>query len=201
MTNKNSIAIIGAGGHGKIVAEIAELVGYEKIEFFDDSYPELTELSHWKITAKVADSPTDSFCAFGNNHLRAKVFLSQNIEAAPILVHPSATLSRYVTLGQGTLVAANAAVNAFTKIAQGVIINTGCTIDHDCEIGDFAHISPGANLAGTVKVGRNSWIGIGASVRENIKIGNDAIIGAGAVVVSDVSDGDCVIGNPARKRK
>lgn len=193
------IQIVGAGGHGRVVAEAAELQGYRVIEFFDQNWPKRKTNGKWQIVGQIPEASDVCFCAIGNNLIRSKHFLSLNLQASPVIAHPNATISNSATLGAGTFLAAGAIVNAGTTAGQGVILNTGCSVDHDCSLGDFAHISPGALLAGGVTVGARSWIGIGAVVIEGIQIGSDVVIGAGSVVLEDVEDGTKVAGIPARR--
>jgi len=190
--------IIGAGGHGKVVADTAEAAGYSNINFLDKSWPSRTKNGRWDIIGNPARLDGAVFCAVGSNDIRARIFKEYHLNGSPALVHPSAVLSPTVTVGSGTLVVAGSIVNADTSIGRGAILNTACSVDHDCNIGDFVHISPGAHLAGDVHVGDGSWIGIGAVVREGVRIGRNVIVAAGAAVVSDIKDGVRVGGVPAR---
>ncbi|MCK0097144.1 acetyltransferase [Yoonia sp. F2084L] len=193
------LIIIGASGHGKVVADTAEACGYSDIAFQDQNWPEQTTNAHWPVTGVPGKSQTTMFCAVGNNEARARLFEELALQDTPILIHPGAVVSRYAQLGAGTLVVAGCVVNAYAAIGVGVILNTACSVDHDCTVGDFAHISPGARLAGNVSVGARSWIGIGAVVREGVSIGTDVVVGAGAVVLNDIEDGARVGGVPARR--
>jgi len=200
------IILIGAGGHGRVVGDTAACLGYEQIEFLDDNWPQAQKNGVWPVIGapdtenltELAESDFSFFVSIGQNSNRQTAFKKLGDATIPMLVHPSAIISKFATIGAGSIVVAGAVVNAFASIGTGVILNTGCTIDHDCEIDDFAHISPGANLAGGVKIGARTWVGIGAAVREGVVIGKDVMIGAGAVVVKDVADGSKVMGVPAR---
>lgn len=201
----NKLAIIGAGGHGRVVADAAELNGWNQIEFFDDRWPEHQTNMIWPIVGNVADlfKRTTAFdgliVALGDNQKRLAV--SQQIIALGLplvsIIHPKATVSRYAQLELGTVVFAGAIINFGTTIGIAAIINTGATIDHDCVLGQSVHISPGAHLAGGVEVGDLSWIGIGASVKQGIKIGRQVVIGAGAAVIKNFNDGKKAAGVPA----
>lgn len=199
-----NIVLIGAGGHGKIAAEIAQNSGYSNISFLDSSYPEKTLLAHWPVVGLAdkemlaAINNVDFFVSIGNNKKREQVCQELELVNSPVLSHSSSIVSSYAKIAQGTLIAAGGIINIGANIGKFVIVNTGASIDHDCMIADFVHISPGARLAGGVSIGARSWVGIGAVVRENVKIGKDVVIGAGAAVVSDIADGARVLGVPAK---
>ncbi|MCS3455408.1 sugar O-acyltransferase (sialic acid O-acetyltransferase NeuD family) [Aeromonas sp. BIGb0405] len=198
-------AILGASGHGKVIADMAELNGFMKIDFFDDDWPQLTTLYHWAILGdfssllEVAHDYDLIVVAIGNNATRLQKILLL-LKAGAILkplIHPNAAVSRYASLGVGTVVMANAVINAFANVGKGCIINTASSIDHDCILSDGVHISPGANLAGSVNVGQLSWVGIGAQIKQLITVGNEAVVGAGATVIRDVPNYKTVVGTPA----
>lgn len=205
----NRLAILGAGGHGKVVADTAECCGWQHVQFFDDAWPDLQENGVWPVvgdTAALMDRLADFdgvLVAIGNNRIRHAKLLELQAAGARLvrLIHPAATVSRYAAIGEGTVVFAGAVVNADARINLGGILNTGCSIDHDCVLGDAVHISPGARLAGGVQVGNLSWIGIGASVRQLIHIGPRVMVGAGSAVVCDIPNDVTVAGVPAKRMR
>lgn len=193
-----SLFIIGAGGHGKVVADTAEALGYNKICFLDQAWPKRETNGRWQIVGQPSYAGSKRFCAIGNNIVRSRMFDSADLYESPILAHPSSVVSPSAQLGAGTFLAAGVVVNADARVECGVILNTGCSVDHDCILFNFVHVSPGARLAGNVEIGSNSWIGLGAVVREGVRIGQNVTVGAGAVVIKDVIDGAQVGGVPAR---
>lgn len=200
-----NLAILGAGGHGKVAAAIAEELGWT-VHFFDIAYPEIKKCGLWDIKGdenyliKNSSKYKTIFIAIGNNEIREKKqcqFKSLGFKITS-LISPDATVSKFSQIGDGVLVVANSCINVDSIIGDGVIINTGATIDHDNIIGDFTHISPGVNLAGGVSVGKRSWIGIGSTVIHKINISDNVIVGAGAVLINDVPESLTVAGCPAR---
>jgi sugar O-acyltransferase (sialic acid O-acetyltransferase NeuD family) len=203
------LAIFGASGHGKVVADAALAAGWQDVLFFDDAWPSLSRVDPWYVGGdmQLLFSSAGDFdgviVAIGNCEIRAEkhqALLSRGVRLTTI-VHPRSWVSPYASLGMGCVVMAGAIVNAGACIGNAAIVNTGATVDHDCVLEDAVHISPGAHLAGNVHVGSMSWIGIGAAVRQGIVIGSRAMVGAGAVVVKPVPDGVTVVGNPASPMK
>ncbi len=198
--------MLGASGHGKVVADTAQCCGWDQVDFFDDAWPGRAYNGGWRV---VGDSAAlharvgqyeGVIVAIGNNAVRhAKLEALGSLGATLVsLVHPMACVSRYAIIGVGSVVFAGVVVNADARVGSGAILNTGCSVDHDCVLGSAVHVSPGARLAGAVRVGDRSWVGIGACVRQLISLGSDVVVGAGAAVVSDVPDGLCVVGVPAK---
>ncbi len=201
------LLVVGAGGHGNVVADTASEQGdWQQIAFLDDRYPELTQQDRWPVLGRLQDAEnwkeqfSELVVAIGDNALRAKLIgLYHRLGfKLPVVIHPSASVSRYAKVGAGSVVFAQTAVNFGTCLGDGSIINTGATVDHDCILGKCVHVSTGAHIAGGVQIGELSWIGIGASVRELMIIGSRVIVGAGSVVVKNVENGVTVFGVPAR---
>lgn len=203
---KNKLLIIGASGHGKVVADIAlKMNRWQSIVFLDDNKG-IQTLMGLAVIGSSDDVVThideyEVFVAIGNNTTRQRIheMLEQFGASIPVLIHPNAVIGSQVDIGIGTAVMAGAIINCSTKIGKGCIINTGSTIDHDNFIEDFVHISPGSHLAGTVKVGKGTWLGIGSVVSNNINIVSKCKIGAGAVVVKDISESGTYVGVPVTK--
>jgi len=200
------LAILGASGHGKVIADMAMLLGYTGVVFFDDAWPRKSDVSRWSVigtTEMLLGSIADFdavISGIGCNRVRLEKHVLLAASGAPLvtLLHPNATVSYFAQIGMGSLICACAAVNVDAVLGAGVIVNTGATVDHDCRLADGVHIAPGAHLSGDVHVGTGSWIGVGACVKQGVHIGSDVMVGAGAVVVSDILDGTVVVGNPAQ---
>lgn len=201
------LAVIGASGHGKVVADIAERNGYGTIVFLDDN-EELDACGKYRVVGRTKEAAAfakrgyDVIVAIGNGRIRQR--MQEELEAegivCPTMVHPMAVLAADVHLKSGTVVMAMAVVNAGSRIGKGCIINTCASVDHDCSIGDYVHVAVGAHLAGAVSAGRLTWIGAGAVVSNNISVCGDCMIGAGAAVVRDIEESGTYVGVPAKKR-
>ena len=201
----NRLVIIGASGHGKVVADIAEKNGYTSIIFLDDnqnvkSCGVYSVVGGCNEAASYRDS--DFIVAIGNSKIRQKIQFELCNKGLNVvsLIHPSATVASHVEIGEGTVVMAGAVINPFTKIGKGCIVNTCASVDHDCIVSDYAHISVGAHVAGTVTIGEGTWIGAGATVINNTNVCSDCMIGAGAVVVKSIEKSGIYIGVPAKEK-
>lgn len=208
MDYHKKLLIIGASGHGKVVADIAsKMEKWSDIAFLDDDQSKTSILNFPVINSTNAIKEYiheyDIFVAIGNNKTRKKLISEcEHLGATlPILVHPSAIIGMDVHIGFGSVIMANSVINASTVIGVGCIINTSVSVDHDNKIGNYVHISPGAHLAGTIRVGDNCWIGAGAILRNNITLGENIVIGMSAAVIHDIQDEGTYIGIPARKMK
>lgn len=196
------LVIIGAGGHGKVIADIALKNGYTDIVFVDDNskgecmgFPIVGTSSD---VEKLKNANTEFVIGIGNNAVR-KTFAEKFDLNWATLIHPSAQIGVNVSVGKGTVVMAGAVINVCASIGEHCIINTCAVVEHDNVINDFVHISPNAALGGTVHVGERTHIGIGATVKNNIDVCPDVVVGAGAVVVKNTSLSGTYIGVPARK--
>lgn len=191
------IAIYGKSGHGKVLADIARLLGYTEIIWVDDddskdAYSFLVYLEFYHMVPMAL--------GIGDNLMRQKMMqkLRQHQISILTLVHPKAVLSPTADIGKGSVIMANVVVNADAVIGDGVILNSSCVVEHDNIIEDFVHISPNTALGGDVCVKTLSHIGIGASVIQGKTIGENSIIGAGSVVISDIASNVTAVGVPAR---
>ncbi len=199
-----SIAILGAGGHGAVVAETALSCGWSKITFFDDN----ADISQKKIKiegdSRLLEKHVKKFdgihIAIGDNDSRMeKILFFQSLGInSEIIVHPSAVVSPSAIVQSGAALLAGVVVCANAKIGYGTILNTSSTIDHDCNIGKGCHISPGVNIAGNVVIGDNTWVGIGSSVIQNITIGSSVVIGANSAVIENIEDKKTAVGVPCK---
>lgn len=192
------LIIIGASGHGKVIADIAIKVGYKEIVFLDDN-DNIAECAGYPVVGKTSTAVSidgEKIIAIGNAKIRERI---QKTMKVTTLIHPDAVISRRVEIGEGTVIMAGTVINSDVVIGKGCIINTGATVDHDCRIGDFTHISVGAHIAGTCTVGARTWIGAGATVSNNVHVCSDCMIGAGAVVIGDIEESGTYVGVPVKK--
>ena len=189
------IAIIGAGGHGKVIGEIALLNNYEIIDFFDDRIKEINNFPFKIIDTlisieKYLNNYDSFFVAIGDNKIRKDKmnWLNKFKVNCVTLIHPKSTISKFSSILEGSCVMANAVINPGCQIKQGAIINTSASIDHDCLIEEFTHISPNCSISGNVKIGKSSHIGTGTAIHPGTNIGNYVKTAVGSKVFKDISD-------------
>lgn len=190
------LALLGAGGHGKVVCRVAQRAGFEVVGFYDDfATAPVLGLPILGRFSSAGSFDGGLFVSLGRNDVRAGLFAVYESRCVT-LVDPSAVLD--CSVGVGTVVMAGVVVNVDSVIGRNCILNTGCTVDHDCVIEDHVHLCPGTHLAGTVRVGSRSMLGTGSCVIPGRVIGADCVVGAGAAVVRDLPDGVVAKGVPAR---
>lgn len=206
-----SILLLGAGGHGKVVGEIAESLGiYSEIAFLDDAVAETSNSTHHPYPIlgpfaafsdlSIRQRFTHALVSVGNTKTRLSLTaeLTQNGFIIPTLVHPTAYVSPSTSIGPGTTVMPLTIVNSGSSVAQCCILNSASVVEHNCTLHEGVHLCPGSLLAGDVTVHRRTWIGLGARVNNGITIGSDTIVGAGAVVITDLPNNVTAVGIPAK---
>lgn len=200
-----TICIVGAGGHAKVVVDAMLASGIEPSRIrVSDNNPAMegTMLIGLRVAyPAVCDEMVGAWfhIAIGNNPVRRQLHARLlAIGARPLsIVHPRASVSQFAEIGNAVFVAANAVIGPCAAIGDGVIVNHGAVADHDCVVGQFSHVAPNATLGGGVKIGPEVLLGAGATVLPTIIIGANAVIGAGAVVLNNVRAAHTCVGVPA----
>jgi len=199
--NKDSLFILGAGGHAKVIVDLIKLIGYEINGLYDDnlSLVNMVDLQGVKFLGPMnPEIKGSAIIAIGDNKSRYKLSNVHSNLDWKSFVHPNAIVSEDIEIGAGSVVMAGAIIQSGAKIGKHCIINSGACVDHDCIIGDFVHIAPNCSLAGGIVIGEGTLIGIGSTIVQNIKIGQWSIIGAGSVVIHDQPDHCTSFGSPAK---
>ena len=190
--------LYGAGGHGKVIAEILEANNIYDIVFWDDII--LNKIFDYHIVSPFQNSGSQKMIiSIGNNIIRKKISEKTGKQFTfATAIHPGTVISPRSTIGEGSVIMPGAIINADSTIGKHAIINSGAVIEHDCALGDFTHISPNATLCGNVSIGEGTHVGAGAVVKQDITIGKWCTIGAGAVIIRDIPDYAIVVGNPGK---
>ncbi len=209
------LLILGSGGHGRVVADVAEKSKeFEEISFLDNNYLNSNsskEFNNKKVIGDISLASLEkfslnfshAFVGIGDNKVRLKWLKEiRNFNfLIPIIIDPSAEISKFAEIDKGCFINTNVVIQCNTRIEFGSILNTSCTIDHDSVVGEGTHISPGVNIAGNVNIGKYCWIGIGSQIIQNVRIGNNVIVGGGSLVLKDIPDNIKAFGNPINYKK
>ncbi len=199
-----SIAVLGASGHAKVVISMLQALGYKDLIAFDDdrakigstilSVPVVGDIKQW-----MSQRTKSAVLAIGDNDVRQRI--SREISTSWLtIVHPSAVVHHSVRLGQGTVVMAGVVIQPDVVVGQQTIINTGVSLDHDCRVGDYSHVCPGSTLAGSVQVDEGAFIGSGCVILPGIVVGAWSRVGAGSVCTKNIPARVTAFGSPARVR-
>lgn len=192
---KKNLLIIGAGGHGKVCAEIASKIkdiptnNWNKIEFLDDNKKgKVLGFAILENNKKIAPQNYEVFIAIGDNHTRSKLFEKYENEGftIPTLVDPTAIVSESCRIGKGSVIMPGVVINADSEIGDCCIINTKAVVEHDNIIGNYVHISPATVLLGNVEVGDYTWIGANSTIKNGISINDNVIIGMGSKILKSI---------------
>jgi len=200
------LVVFGAGGHGKVVADILLTGGLTIAGFVDDM----------RIAGEVVFGlpVLGAACWFEENEARVALGIGDNAKRAAIgeliastkctlvaAIHPRAVVAASARVEPGAAVMALAVINPDAIIEQGAIVNTAAIVEHDCVVGAYAHVSPNSTMGGGCTVGRLAQLGIGATMLPGTSVGNRTIVGGGALVTRDVPAGVVASGVPARVRR
>ena len=203
------LIIWGAGGHAKVVLDVARAMGeFAEIVLLDDDVKKRgTLFCECPIAGDAEQLPFLAkrdyrlfVAAIGENRTRARCYQRAVAQGfTPVtLVHPAAVISPSAGIGRGTVIMPRAVVNANARVGENVIVNTAAVIEHDCVIGDHVHVSPGAIAAGGTRIGAYAQLGLSAVLLPGTEVGEGAMVGAGAVVLESVPPGVTAVGVPAR---
>lgn len=200
--------ILGAGGFAREVADVVRAAGQEVMGFLDDNRAmwgttlnRITVLggTEW-VKAQGHVEKLKGLCGIGAPRTRSQVVARYAASglAFGTVIHPRATMTEFVDLGEGTILTAGCVLTNSIRLGRHVHVNMNATIGHDCAIGDYCTIAPSASVSGRVTLGMGVDVGTGAAIIQGVKVGDWAVIGAGAVVISDIPAGATAVGVPAR---
>lgn len=209
---KEPLVIVGAGGFGREVVWLVDDINrheptWDFLGFVDDSVSGET-VEGYRILGKTEDllriRPRPSIvCAIGDPVTRSKLvrkYAELGFSFAT-LVHPSVSRSRYVEIGEGSIICAGTILTTNVKIGAHSILNLNCKVGHDSILGPFSSLMPGTNIAGEVRIGEGCYFGLNACVINRVSVGEWTIIGAGAAVVNDIPPRVVAVGVPAKPIK
>lgn len=202
---KTELHIVGAGGHAKVVIDLAHSLGIKVRDIYDDAAIPGTKIAGYPVTKGINTMPdhadTYAVIAIGNNGIRSRLAQTFKEITWATLVHPSAWVSPSAILQAGTVVMAGAIVQADARLGKHVIVNSSASVDHDCIVEDYVHIAPGTCLAGNVRLDTGVFAGVSSSFIPGVSVGRWSVIGAGAVVTRSLPANVTAVGAPAKPIK
>ncbi len=191
--------LYGAGGHAKVVLDCLMEQGVSINGIFDDK-SDLVSLNGYDVLGKYDEHSFEEdqvIITIGDNTTRKNLVQKIKHKFGKI-AHPSAIMSKYVQIGEGSVVFHGCILQTGVRIGKHCIINTGASLDHDVTVGDFAHISPKVTLCDVVEIGEGTHIGAGATILPKITVGKWCVVGAGAVITQNLPDYSLVVGVPGK---
>lgn len=207
------IAIYGAGGFGREVASLINLINartprWNIIGFFDDGVEKNTKISHFGSVLGGMNElndwnePLDLVIAIGSaKSLRVvrERIINNNI-TFPNVIAPNFWVSDKDTfcIGKGNIIGLGCAATVNVSIGNFNVLNGDIVMGHDVKIGDYNVLMPDIRISGEVTIQKENLIGVGSIILQQIKIGNNVHVGAGAVLMTKPKDGGTYIGNPAK---
>lgn len=194
--------ILGAGGHGAVIADLSQAAGLKVMGFIDASKAGGLHME-LPIFASLDQVEAEQFAvAIGDNFKRSQVVEQLRLRAPqaefPALIHPKASVAASATVGQGSVLMAGAVVGPKTSVGDFCIINHQASLDHDCILADYASLAPGAVTGGGVMIGNRSSISLAACIKHGVTIGSDTVVGANSYVNKDLGDGQLAYGSPVK---
>jgi sugar O-acyltransferase (sialic acid O-acetyltransferase NeuD family) len=206
------VVILGAGGFAREVLDVFDACNAVGDEFdvlgfvVDPEYllpgvlvngrPVLGDFSWLRTHAQEVEA----ICAVGAPEIRRRMVdkaLGAEVRFCSV-VHPAALVTRWVTLGEGSIITAGCVLTNQIRIGSNVIVNLDCTVGHDVAVGDFVTLAPGVHVSGNVRLEEGANIGTGACIIEKVHVGAWSVVGAGSVVIRDVPANTTAVGVPAR---
>lgn len=202
----SQLVILGAGGHGRVVADAALAQGAWSQLLATDRDPqrcrgELLPGVPLLTLHEVHANGAAVHVAIGNAQAREREAAALGALPLASVIHPRASVSPHALVGEGCFVAAQAVLAPGARLGVSVIVNHGAVVDHDVLVGDFSHLAPLCSLGGGVRIGRRVLVGTGARILPGLAVGDDVVIGAGAVVCDAVVEPGVYAGVPARRVK
>lgn len=186
---KKRLLIVGAGGHGRSVAEAATASGvFDVVGFLDDSSPSLDRVWYLPVfgaTSELADflgRAEVAIVAIGNNRLRKELqtrLVSVGFEVVSVL-HPRAIVSPSAVVAPGCSIMAGAIVGTEAQLGEGVIVNCGAVVDHHCRVESFGHLGVNASMAGGSVLGLEAWMQAGSALGYQVQVDAGAVLMPGS---------------------
>jgi len=208
---KERIILIGGGGHCKACIDVIEAEGKFKIAGIVD----VKEKLHQKVLGYEIVACDEDLSKLAKDYKYFLITIGQ-IKSAdkrkmkfeylkkigtkiPVIISPSAYVSKYAFIDEGTVIMHNSFVNAGTRIGKNCIINTSAIIEHGANVGNHCHISLASIVAADAYIGDGVFIGSNSVIINGAKIAGNTVIGTCSLVTQSINKSGTYVGNPANK--
>lgn len=177
--------------------------------FLDDNPPHSKIANKFAVLGSLKDAQSikDAFFINGIGSPRSFLKKEKLIDSLGIdqnrfatIIHPTASVSRFSSLGPGSVIFQNATVTSNVSIGSHVVVLPHSVVSHDSTIGDYSCVAGGVCVSGNVTIGKSCYLGTNSSIRDGITIGDNSLVGMGANVISDIPPNSTFIGNPAQQK-
>jgi sugar O-acyltransferase (sialic acid O-acetyltransferase NeuD family) len=209
---QKKVVIIGAGGFGREVLDIFDALNKKKNQFevlgfiVQKQYGEAGTIVNGKPILGDFDwleshhSQVEVTCSVGAPQQRSRLVRQVKEIGCKFInvIHPNAIMTRWITLGEGVIIAAGCILTNNIQVGNYVHLNLDCTVGHDVVMKDYVTLAPGIHVSGNIEIKEGCYIGTGANIIEKLKIGEWSVIGAGSTIVKDVSPNTTVVGVPGK---
>jgi sugar O-acyltransferase (sialic acid O-acetyltransferase NeuD family) len=208
-----TLAIVGFGGHGRVVLSALRAAGLRVVAATDlcptsagSRIDGLEVMTDQQLLSRFSPAELNLVSGIGSvwpsddetpRCRSVQKFTDLGYRFVGVR-HPFSWVAPEAHLTETCQIHAGAVIQPGAMVGEFTIINTRASVGHDCVLADYCHIGPGATLSGNVEVGAGSHVGTGCTIIQGIRIGQRCLIAAGATVVRDVPDGESVRGTPAR---
>lgn len=202
------LILVGGGGHCKSVIDVAESAGYNILGILDRAIPVGSTVLGYKVLGnddlvepyldKAEFIVTVGQIKSPSIRIRLNKMVKDAGGKLATIIASSAHVSRYATIGEGTVVMHHAVVNAGAQIGEGCIVNSFANIEHDVKLGNYCHVSTGAMVNGEAEIGEGTFIGSQSVVNQCVQICDRAVIASGSVVYKDITKSGTYAGNPIK---
>ena len=212
MKTRKKIGIIGAGGFGKeTLCCLIDSIANTNLKIEDMAAFIVDDVHFDAENAVVLGVPVIPLSKFEPKQYDVVVAVGDPLARKAIIeklpkkttfttiIHPTASISKWVEIGEGSIITAGVVLTCDIKIGKHAHINLQTTIGHDCVMGDYFTTAPAANISGHCNFGDRVYIGTNASIRQSITICSDVTIGMGGVVTKNIAESGVYIGNPLKK--
>lgn len=205
--SKPGLILVGAGGHAHACIDVIEQHGGYQIagligmpdEMHDHhlGYPVIGTDTDLPELAKIFPYALITIGQIKTPAHRTRLY--HQVVAfgfqLPIIISPSAYVSRHATIGAGTIVMHGAIVNAGASVGENCIINTRALLEHDASVADHCHISTGAIINGNTVIGSGCFVGSGSFIKEGASLGQGCLVGMGLAVRHNLADSTQFVGH------